>query len=66
MLEIVDYRYEWTDAGNSLIICMKNCESGYLFYIHNRLYYDGQAEQILEFWENHCNSFFDIEYEHPN
>jgi len=66
MCEIVDWRYSYRDDGNFLIICIKNCDTGYHSYIHCRIESEEQASQLLDFWERQFNMFFDVEYQHPN
>jgi hypothetical protein len=64
MLMFIDFRFDWENS--KIIICMKNCETNKHFYIHERIESEEEAGNIISFWEMHCSTFFDVEFQHPN
>jgi hypothetical protein len=64
MMLIVDFRFDW--ESRKIIICMKHCESGKHFYIHQHIDSEQDADEILSWWEMHTTMFYDVEYQHPN
>jgi hypothetical protein len=64
MIEIIDWRFDWENS--KIILCCMWTESRKHFYIHQTIYSEEEADEVVSEWEIKTTIFFDPEYQHPN